>query len=83
MIGRGRERIETPAETTFGSFLAEYDLAEPSGQSSGEWRKLEYVTLPLHPEGKFLLDGRNHSGGDLSPWSESVVEIVVEINAKK
>ena len=76
LIGRGVMQSEMSVLTTVETFLAEYDLNRPGGS----WEKLEYVTLPLHPEGKFLLDGRNHSGRHLSPFSE---QIVVERNAKK
>jgi len=76
LIGRGAMRSEMSVLTTVETFLAEYDLNRPGGT----WEKLEYATLPLHPEGRFLLDGRAGSGKDLSPFSE---QIVVEHNAKK
>jgi len=90
LIGRGMNEVETfgatgvsvgkytitaseTSEKFLETFLAEYDLAEPNGQ---QWKKLEYETLPLHPEGKFLLDGRNRSGQHLSPQSERLREVV-------
>ena len=68
LIGRGAVRTVTPPLTTFETLLAEYDLNEPNE----DWKRLEYATLPLHPEGKFLLVGSNRSGKFLSPYSEQI-----------
>lgn len=44
--------------------LCRYDLH----QVGGNWTELDYKTLPLHPEGKFLLGGRKESVSVLSPF---------------
>ena len=44
--------------------LCRYDLR----QHGGDWMEEHYRTLPLHPDGKFLLGGRKDSVAILSPW---------------
>lgn len=72
LIARGIERIEKPKirdiETTIKTFLAQYEL----DSEEATWTPLEYETLPLHPEGKRLLDGRAHSGRFFSPFVEKM-----------
>lgn len=72
LIARGIERIDNPkkkiTEITIKTFLAQYDLS--NGNTDGTWTPLEFETLPLHPEGKRLLDGRPKSGAYMSPYLE-------------
>jgi len=56
LVAFGEFRREMPGRITeIGRGLYEFDLHSPGG----DWRTVRADTLPLHPDGKFLLDGRH------------------------
>ena len=53
-MSREKQKRKTIAEVHYTYGLFAYDLSLPNGK----WRYIGANTLPLHPDGKYLLDGR-------------------------
>jgi WD40 repeat protein len=69
LLALGSARYDGKREITLKQGLFGYDLDQPNGT----WTEIEYKTLPLHPEGKYLLDGQFGSAVYLSPFTEILV----------
>lgn len=80
-LGMCRKEAEgKKPQTMLCSGLFELDLSA----EKSDWTDVDYKTLPLHPEGKFLLDGRDDSAQYFSTFFETMgVDFNMKIRVNK